>query len=133
MLIEQALHDALLADATVTGLVGERVYYGKAKQDTVSPYIVITKQSAPRMHSHDGASGLVNARFTFEIYAVSYLSVKTIAAAIQSVLQGYSGTMGGAGGVYVNGCFYEDETDLSWELESDLHGLAVNYRLWHQE
>ncbi len=132
MTIEQAILTALLADAGLIAVVGERIYPVLAPQDVVKPYIVFSKISAPRDHTHDGGSGLVNARFQFSCFATTYQVAKQVAGLIQAVLQGYSGTLGGAGGVVVNGCFYEDETDL-YEPDSALFHVAVDYRLWHQE
>ena len=132
MLIEQALMTLLNATAALTAVTSTRIYFVKSPQDVTAPYVVVSKISSVRQHDHDGAAGLAQARFQFSCFATTYTVVKTMAAAIQSALQGYSGTMGGAGGVTVNGAFYEDETDF-WEEESKLYHLALDFLLWHKE
>lgn len=133
MIIEAAIRTELINNADILALIDTRLEYGILPQDEAGPYVVITKISAPRDHTHDGASGLVNARIQFSIFAATYLLLKQIAAAIQSVLQGYKGTMGGAGGVPVNGCFYDNEVDLGFEPQTNLYQLAVDYKIWYQE
>ena len=56
----------------------------------------------------------------------------TSAAAVQSALQGYSGTMGGESGVSVGNVIYADETDL-YEENTKLFHVALDFILWHKE
>jgi len=130
MIIEHAIKEELLLNTNLTHLVSGRIYYVSAPQDVQTPYIVFFKVTAPREHSHDGASSLVNARFQFSVFDVTYKKCKEIAEEIRLSIQGFSGYMGG--GVYVNGCFYIDEID-NYEVETKLYHLAVDYSLWHHE
>jgi hypothetical protein len=137
MLIETALMTYLLAQTFVatylTGADGtKRIYFVVAPQEVAKPYIVITKIDSPRDHSHDGGTGLANPRFQLSVFSTTYGEAKSIAAAIQAVLQGYVGMMGGAGGVDVFNSVYEDETDLD-PGEMGLFGVAVDYKFWHRE
>lgn len=132
MIIEQAILTDLKTDGTLAALVGTRIYPARAIQDVTTPYIVFSKVSGVRVSSHDGASGLVDARFQFSIFSTTYKSCKDVAVAIQGVLEGFSGTMGGAGGVTVGGCFYLDENDF-YEDDSRLYHVAVDYRFWYEE
>lgn len=132
MLIEQGLMTYLLAQSGITTYVGDRIYYARADQDVEAPYIVVTKVSGVREHSHDGGTGLAHPRFQLAVFGTTYSSCKTIAAAIQAALQGYSGTMGGAGGVSVDAVFYENETDL-YESDTALFSVITDYIIWHHE
>ena len=132
MIIEQAVHDALVADATVLGLVSTRIYYIKAPQSVTNPYIAIQKISAPRLHTHSGSSGLVNSRFQLTIFATTYKGCKDIAVAIQAVLDNFVGTLATLG-MYVGNCLYDNETDLPFDDDLKLYGLAVDYLIWHNE
>lgn len=131
MVIEQAIMTALLAASTISNLVVKRIYFATAPQDVVNPYIVFFKVSSVRVASHDGASGLAAARFQFSCFAETYKEAKSIALALQGVLEGYSGTLGAAGGVQTS-VFYENEQDL-YEQDSKLFHIAVDYRFLHQE
>ncbi|HUT68657.1 MAG TPA: DUF3168 domain-containing protein [Dehalococcoidales bacterium] len=132
MLIEQALMTYLLAQSGITDLVSTRIHFVKAHQDIDAPYLVLFKVSGPREHSHDGSSELAHPRFQFSAFATKYSDAKAVIAAVQAALQGYSGIMGGAGGVYVNGCFYEDENDF-YETDTNLHHVSADYIFWHEE
>lgn len=132
MTIEQALMTYLLAQTGITTLVGQRIYFVRAPQETETPYIAISKIDAPREHSHDGSSQLAHPRFQFSIFADTYGEIKPIAAALQTALQGYTGTMGGAGGVFVGNCLYDNETDLD-PGEQGLFGVACDYIIWHTD
>jgi len=132
MLIEQALMTFLLAQTGITDLVGTRIHFVQAPQDTETPYLVFQKISGVREHSHDGASGLANPRFQFSAFAETYSAAKGVIAALQTALDGYTGTMGGVGGVYVGAALYEDENDLGRE-DSGLFGVSADYFFWHEE
>lgn len=132
MIIEQALHDKLGAAAALTALIGTRLYYVRALQDVDSPYVVLQKISAVREHAHDGPLGMVVARFQVSIFAETYKQCKDIAVEVQTALDGFTGTMGGAGGVYVGRTTYENEIDF-WDENVSLFQLAVDYILQHDE
>lgn len=132
MQIEQAILKELLADSGITGLIGERLYYVKAPQDVTSPYVVFFKASAPREYSHDGASELARPRFQFSCFAETYYQAKQIAEAIRSVIEAFSGVMGGAGGVEIGHCFCINESDI-YEENTRLFHVAVDYLIWHKE
>lgn len=133
MLIEQALMTFLLAQSGITALVGQRIHFAEVPQDAIGPYLVANKISGPREHSHGGASGLAHPRFQFTAFAETYSAAKLVVAAVQAALQGYSGTMGGAGGVDVQAALYDDETDLDPGDYTGLFGVAADYIIWHQE
>lgn len=132
MQIESAIIAYLKANSNVTAKVSARIHLVRAPQNVEQPYIVVSKISAQRVSSHDGGSGLALARFQFSCFGKYYKDVKETTAALQSALEGYSGTIGGVGGVNVNGVFYEDETDLD-EPDSNLFHTAVDYRFIHEE
>jgi len=129
--IENALQYTLANTAGVSNLVGSRIYYVKAPQDVVKPYVVIQKISAIRFYAYSGESGLDDTRVQISIFATTYASCKAIAAAIQTAISAFVGTMGGAGGVYVGACFYDNEVDLPFDDTLKLYGLALDYKLLH--
>jgi len=126
MHIETALMTYLLAQSGITDICGERIYFARAVQDTVAPYLVLSKISSPRTMTHDGPDGLADARFQITAFAAKYGDAKQLTVAVQDALYGYQGTMGGDGGVYVFSCAYDDETDLD-PGEIGLFGVAADY------
>jgi|GEM_PF-1681803 len=129
MLIEQGLMTFLLSQTDLTQHVGERIYFVRADQDTQAPYIVVTKVSAIREHSHDGSSGLAHPRFQLAIFSTTYSMAKTIATALQTILDGYTGLMDE---VTVQAVFYDNETD-SYESDTGLFMITADYLIWHIE
>lgn len=132
MQIEQALMTFLLSQTSITDLVSQRIYFVKAPQKTETPYMIITKVSGLREHSHGGASELAGPKFQFSVFDGTYSGVKNILAALQAALQGYTGSMGGSGGVCVHAAFYDNEKDL-YEEETGLHHGVADYIIWHEE
>ena len=132
MQIEQAVLKELLADSGVTDLISERLYYVKAPQDVVKPYVIFFKASGPREYSHDGVSALARPRFQFSCFATTYYEAKQIAEAIRAAIEAFNGIMGGAGGAEVGSCFCINESDI-YEDNTQLFHVAVDYLIWHKE
>ncbi len=132
MYIEQALLTYLLTQAGLTALVNEKIYYVEAPQDIETPYIVMSKVSSVREHSHQGSSHLATARFQFSTYASSYYLAKQIAEQLQTALQGISGVKGTAPGVRIGSCLYDGESDF-YEDETKLYHIAADYMVMHEE
>jgi len=128
-MIEHALRSLLINDAEIQTLVAERIYYNQAIQEVSLPYVVMFKVSAPRVHSHQGYSNLANPRMQFSCFAETYLEGKTIARAIQRILQGFRGV---SENVHIQMCLYVNEVDI-YEAQTGLHHIAVDYEIFHRE
>lgn len=132
MQIETAIRTALAADATITTLIAGRIYYVRAVQDVLKPYIVITKVSAQRMYVNAGTRGNVSSVFQIDTFGTTHTGVVAVNNAVQAVLSGYQGTLGGAGGVVVQGAFYNDENAF-YEDDTQLFHIAADYRIFYEE
>jgi hypothetical protein len=134
MLIETALITYLLAQTAITAKVGNRIDPGEAKQTVAKPYIVVTKISSPGSHTQDGPVGIGNPHYQIASFSLGYGEAHEVAALVKSALNGYQGTMGGAGGVYVFDCFCEDESDDTYpELTPRVYSVIQDYYIGHQE
>ena len=71
-------------------------------------------------------------RFQVNSVAVSYTQAKSLAAAVRAALEGFSGLMGGAGGVTVDYVFLDNESD-SYEPVIENPAMRQDYIVWHQE
>jgi hypothetical protein len=127
MFIEQAIMHQLKNTAAITALVPGGIHFVKAPQDTMNPYIAIQKVSDVPSHTHQGNAGLNNCRYQISCYAQTYATCKSITAAILAGLDSYAGIMGGTGGVYIGMCFLDNETDIGWDEDLRLFGVAVDY------
>jgi hypothetical protein len=132
MIIENALLTYLGAQGGLTALVSTRIYYVKAVQNTAYPYIVFFKVSSPRNHSYSGSSHLAESRFQFSIFAETYNETKSIAAQLQTALQGKTGNIGTSPGVDVGATFYSNETDM-YEESTGLYHCALDFLILHYD
>jgi hypothetical protein len=135
MYIEQALKTYLEAQAGLTALLGDgKIYYVTAPQQVTAPYLLMTKISSVRMHSHSGSSHLAKSRFQFTIYGAEgdggYKSCKDIAAQLKTALQGKTGNIGDSPGVDIGSCLYDDETD---GYDNGFLTLSVDYLIQHYD
>jgi hypothetical protein len=90
---EEALKDILRNNAGVAAIT-TKCYPVKIPQSPVMPlmtYTLIT--DVPDVHLQ-GPSGLINARYQIEAWALTYSAAKALAKAIDTALAGYSGTSG---------------------------------------
>ncbi|MDD4986688.1 MAG: DUF3168 domain-containing protein [Dehalococcoidales bacterium] len=136
MLIEHALKTYLEDQAGLTALLGDsKLYYATAPQDVKSPYLVMTKISSVRTHSHDGDSHLARTRMQFSICGEifgGYYDCKMIAQQLRAALQGKTGLIGDAPGVEIGSCLYDDEVD-SYDPDTGLFQIFVDYVILHYD
>ncbi len=128
-MIEHALKLELEAQAGLSALIGDRLYYVTAPQDVAEPYVVFFKVSSVREHSHDGASNLATSRFQFSVFAQTYYEAKLVAAQIQLALQGKHQIIGGVGGLHAS-ITYDNETDM---FENNLYHVALEFLVMHSD
>lgn len=122
MSVETAIRARLVADATVSGLIGTRAYALVLPQETAYPAITYNRVSGVRVHDLDGPAGRGTPRISVNSWAETYLEAKALAAAVRVCLDGFRGTVGG---VEINNISIENEIDL---FEEDA-GLSGTYRI----
>lgn len=128
--IAQGLRTFLLADATIAGLVGARMYPTKTPQNPTTPYIRFSLQSGESFNSTDGPSGLENPVFQIDAIDTTYAGATAVADAIRLRLNGYAGDMGG---VEVQGVFLVRKYDLPYDEPTELSGRSADYQIWNEE
>ncbi len=117
-MIEQGIHDLLLADTAVSGLIGNRLYPLMLPEAAMFPAASYQLISAIEQYTLDGPLGLTQARLQIDAWGQTYGSAKILAAAIHAVLNGYDGTL--------------DEGTAVFEIERDqaTDGFDPNSRLY---
>jgi hypothetical protein len=129
--IESGLLIKLSADTN--SLVAGRVYPLMLPQTCTFPAITYQRISSPRVHSHQGASGLAYPRFQINVYASTFASVKAILKLIRIGLDGYKGTIGTSPNTVKVGCsLIENELD-DYDPQSQLYYSSQDYIIWHDE
>lgn len=129
MNIEQAVITTLESDATVTGLVGTRIFPKVAEQNAELPFIVIDLISQTPQHLMGSDTTVLPSRVQVTCYASTYASVKTLADAVRAELQDFSGQMGGGTGPTVQRAFLDNELD-NYDSTRDRYEQVMDFFIW---
>lgn len=132
MTIEEALYAHLTSDANVTALMSTRLYPGRLPQDPTYPAARYSRVTGPRAHGHDGPHSLAWPRFQFDCFGTTYAQAKALLNAIRVSLDGFSGVLGGSGGVAVGGIICLNDLD-DFGPAADVHRATLDVRIFHTE
>lgn len=138
MTVEASLYSELTSDGTVAGLVSTRVYPLFAPQGVALPYVVYQFISRITEYSQSGPTGMKRPRVQIRSVAATYDGAQALAAAVESVLSGFSGTLGGVGGTSTDAAFLDNELDVyearlvPFEPDLSAHEIVQDYILWHR-
>jgi hypothetical protein len=83
----QIAHDVLVADATVTSLVGDKVHPKLAPQGTSYPYVILRVATTDPVTALDGWAGLDRNEITVDAYALEEAQAEFVANACRSALE----------------------------------------------
>lgn len=89
---EMVLWNAMLSDASVTSLVGQKIYPNLAKAADDLPFCTWRRTGVSRQQTLSDPLGLPTVTMELSIYAANYLTARQIADAIRQVLDGYTGS-----------------------------------------
>lgn len=121
--MKSGLISLLTGEATISALVGSRVFIGKAPEKALLPHIVITQMGSEENTSIDGASGqLRTLTFDIDCRAKRSVEAETLGNAVRTFLDDYSGT---AGAYTIGAVFVNDEVD-DYEPPADGSDVGVH-------
>lgn len=121
--MKSGLISLLTGEATISALVGSRVFIGKAPEKALLPHIVITQMGSEENTSIDGASGqLRTLTFDIDCRAKRSVEAETLGNAVRTFLDDYSGT---AGSYTIGAVFVNDEVD-DYEPPADGSDVGVH-------
>lgn len=129
MTIEADLRALLVADTTVSGMVGTRIYLARLPQDPTYPAITFSKVSGPRVHTLAGRGGRARPRLSVHCWAESDVGAKALANAVRAVLDGFNGTTNSGRRTTF---LIDNEFDL-YDDEADVYRVVQDYRASHRE
>ena len=92
-MIDEALQDHCLSDATLRRLVGTRIYPDFAPASAAVPYVVRSRLSNPPHDHLGGEAAIACPTFQFTVVASSNKERNEVAAALRASLSRYSGPM----------------------------------------
>ncbi len=95
-MIDYDLANYIQAGTAIQLIVAERVWPNKQPDmvDTLYPCIILFREATDRVYDHDGASGLVQARFEIVSMDKSYKQAKDLADLVRARINTFRGTMG---------------------------------------
>lgn len=87
-MMEKALADYLLAQASITSLIGNRIYWVELPQGAARPYLLLSVVSSQPGVAYQGATGLIMSRVQFDCWGLTFYSAKDVARALEELLNG---------------------------------------------
>jgi hypothetical protein len=135
MTVEKELQDRLVANGTVNGLIGTRIYPLKAPQNPTKPYVTFQRISGSRLQALGGAAGFGMARIQYDSWAITYNGAQALAAAIRNSFNGFIGKLSDGNSpaslrtVVVR---LDNERDL-FEEDTGLYRVTQDFLISHSE
>jgi hypothetical protein len=93
--MKATLRTWLLTKASLTGLVGTRIYTGRAPRDAALPYLLITRIAGASWTTHAGMSGACSETWQFDVWAQADASAEAVKEAVRLLLTGKRITLTG--------------------------------------
>ena len=94
-MIGDVIYSLLSNDATVSSIVGVKIYPSMALQEIALPYIVYDESNNQPTNTKDGKSELDVVSYDIEIYAENPSDLSSLAYAVRNCLDRYTGIIGG--------------------------------------
>jgi hypothetical protein len=133
MTLEQALYNYLAsAPAGLVTLLAGRIYPLTLPQEAALPAVSYQRISTTGMRTMGAPRLGREATFQFDVWATSHASRLAVTDALRVALDGYSGTMGGAGGVDVLAVQMQNDQDGYEPLTKAYRGI-VEFKIWHHD
>lgn len=132
MILEEAIVSHLFSDAGVSALVTdrERITFNVLVQGTKFPAIAMSIVSKRQTHAQGMSSGTATARVQVDCYALRLLEARALRDVVVLALDGFSGSMGGGGGVQVDGA-WSDDARVGYDDELKAHVASDDYLIMY--
>ncbi|GAB7016181.1 DUF3168 domain-containing protein [Methanogenium cariaci] len=120
-----ALRSVLVANETVAGLVGTRIYRMHLPQDPTLPAITFQMISRPE----DAVTAVASPRVQYTCYAESSTGAAALAKAVRKALHQYYGVHGD---IRISRCFFSGQHD-DYDEVTGTYIVPVDFRVYYQE
>lgn len=87
--IEEKVVATLMADTAITGMIGDRIYPGRAPQGCVMPYCVYYNQGQNILGDLSSSGGMPQSSMAFQCYDAQYVGAKALSKAVYASLAPY--------------------------------------------
>lgn len=132
--MERELANYLLAQASISALVVDRIYWTQLPQGEERPYILLSVVDSVPNVAYGGATGLVQSRVQFDCWGSDFYSAKDLARALDVLLSGKKLLTAGSGAIMFEGFFLEAERDGHSDVDApdDLFRTSLDFLIWHK-
>jgi len=129
--IDEALQDHCLCDATLRRLVGERIFPEFAPASAQVPYVLRTRLSNPPHDHLAGEAAIGSPTYQFTVVASSNRERNEVAGALRTCLSRYSGPMG-TEDVEISSPEEADDVETASDgSERRLFVRRLDFEVWH--
>lgn len=135
--LKAALFEELTGDATVSGLVGTKVFPDYADQQTALPYITYEEFANRGVHHFGGVTDLDNASYQFSIFSNDQDNRLAIENAVRALFDGEARVYG-TGGDATSVTRSENTNNQDFVIKPDDAGqgvvfqAAMDFEFWHK-
>lgn len=131
---EDVLRNALMSDASITSLVGYRIYPHLAPATATLPFLNWRRTAITREQTFAGPMGVPRVSVEIAVFAETYLEARKIADAMRAVLDGYTGSFDNT---IVRQTLLDSEDDNVVSLDGsevpNAYAVTQNYDILWQE
>ena len=132
MSVESVLVTRLSGFAGLTALIGTtppRLYYGEMPQKTALPAVSYGRVTAQRVPAMGADTGLVRARFQFDVWAANAKSARQVVEQLRLALQRWSNTSG----TVIQDIHVAGDVDLGLDPDTLEHHSAIDFEVVYVE
>ena len=124
--MEEAISNLLLGNATVAGMVGDRVNWA-SQPGAELPALSLHRITGQRDATMTGRTGLVSSTVQIDVWGATYSQAKKLARAVIPALPQTPGAT-------LQGVFINSESDsFEGEDPTPLYRTRIDISVWHQE
>lgn len=131
--MEADLRAMLISDPALKALVNDRIYWDQLPQTAQRPCIVMYVISGTVGYHMQGPDGLNETRVQFDCQAVLTSDKWAVANALETLLSGYRGTVGGTYFNSVFKLFERDKTETPATPDNTFRVRQLDFEFWHKK
>jgi hypothetical protein len=128
--VEDALFTAVTGDATVTALIGVKMFPHAAPPGTTLPYIAYERISSVRPQAMQTEPGNVRARFEFRMVDSTPIKARALGKAVRDVLNRHQAP---AGTPVIDDIFLDAESAEGGEMDEKRFQVVHDYLVFYTE
>lgn len=124
MNIAPAVFEILKNDATITDIVGTRIYPDQVPQGAPYPALVHYKTEVEQTVIKSAPTKNYKIRWQIDIYSEKYGQSATLAAAIKDLLDEYSGTVKN---INIQACYFQSQSDDTFIEQLEAYATQMSF------